>query len=239
MPRTEGIRAVGWEAPVPKKPNTPTTVSRTPNRMLMSDMDFMGKRVPSRVAGVEGRSGVCTRRIRLHEFFTSRFNSIAMLHVVLIEPEIPQNTGNIARLCVAAGARLHLVGPLGFSIDEKAVKRSGMDYWDRLDLRTWESFEVFRAAHPEARFWYLSSKVERNYWDVSFSDGDFLVFGRETKGRPSSLLAAHPESSLTIPMTEGTRSINLATSAGIVLYEALRQLNISGLQMPLAGKATN
>jgi tRNA (cytidine/uridine-2'-O-)-methyltransferase len=162
-----------------------------------------------------------------------------MLHVVLIEPEIPQNTGNIARLCVAAGARLHLVGPLGFSIDEKAVKRSGMDYWDRLDLRTWEGLEALRAAHPEARFWFLSSKVERNYWEARFSDGDFLVFGRETKGLPVSLLAAHPESVLTIPMTEGTRSINLATSAGIVLYEAMRQLNVSGVQMPLAGKAAN
>jgi tRNA (cytidine/uridine-2'-O-)-methyltransferase len=160
-----------------------------------------------------------------------------MLHVVLIEPEIPQNTGNIARLCVAAGARLHLVGPLGFSVDEKAVKRSGMDYWERLDLKTWEGFESLRAAHPGARFWFLSSKVERSYWDARFSDGDFLVFGRETKGLPASLLAAHPENVLTIPMTEETRSINLATSAGIVLYEAVRQLNLSGVQMPLAGRA--
>jgi tRNA (cytidine/uridine-2'-O-)-methyltransferase len=162
-----------------------------------------------------------------------------MLHIVLIEPEIPQNTGNIARLCVAAGARLHLVGPLGFSIDEKAVKRSGMDYWDRLDLRTWESFDVLREALPEARFWFLSSKVERNYWDAQFSDGDFLVFGRETKGLPASLLAANPERVLTIPMTEGTRSINLATSAGIVLYEALRQRGGVGPQMNLAGNASS
>ncbi len=162
-----------------------------------------------------------------------------MLHVVLIEPEIPQNTGNIARLCVAAGARLHLVGPLGFSIDEKAVKRSGMDYWDRLDLQTWESFDALKVAHPEARFWFLSSKVKGSYWNAQFSNNDFLVFGRETKGLPASLLAAHPECVLTIPMTEGTRSINLATSTGIVLYEALRQVNVSGLQMPLAGKASN
>ena len=146
-----------------------------------------------------------------------------MLHIVLIEPEIPQNTGNIARLCVAAGARLHLVGPLGFSIDEKAARRAGMDYWESVDLQTWTSWTEFQEAHPEARFFLLSSKVERRYWDVEFRDGDFLVFGRETKGLPASLLAAHPENTVTIPMTAGTRSINLATSVGIVLYEALRQ----------------
>ena len=153
-----------------------------------------------------------------------------MIHVVLIEPEIPQNTGNIARLCVAAGARLHLVGPLGFSIDGKEAKRSGMDYWDRLDLKTWGSWEELLAAHadPAPRFWLLSSKVERPYWDAEFRDGDFLVFGRETKGLPASLLAAHPDQALTIPMTEGTRSINLATSAGIVLYESIRQITLVG-----------
>ncbi|MFZ4388027.1 MAG: tRNA (cytidine(34)-2'-O)-methyltransferase [Chthoniobacterales bacterium] len=156
-----------------------------------------------------------------------------MLHIVLIEPEIPQNTGNIARLCVAAGARLHLVGPLGFSIDEKAVKRAGMDYWDRLDLKTWGSWEELLAAHPGARFWLLSSKVDRPYWNVEFRDGDFMLFGRESKGLPSSLLKAHPQSSLTIPMTEGMRSINLSTSTGIVLYEAIRQLNVSSGQLPL------
>ena len=154
-----------------------------------------------------------------------------MLHIVLIEPEIPQNTGNIARLCVAAGARLHLVGPLGFSIDEKTVKRAGMDYWEKLDLQSWTGFGELRAANPEARFWYLSSKVERPYWEVTFKDGDFLVFGRESKGLPASLLAAHPGQSVTIPMTEGTRSINLATSAGIVLYEAKRQISLAASQL--------
>jgi tRNA (cytidine/uridine-2'-O-)-methyltransferase len=125
---------------------------------------------------------------------------------------------------VAAGARLHLVGPLGFGIDEKAVKRAGMDYWQRLDLRTWESFEELQQANPGGRFFYLSSKVERPYWEQMFLDGDFLVFGRETKGLPFSLLASNPGSVLTIPMTEGTRSLNLATSVGIVVYEAIRQL---------------
>lgn len=150
-----------------------------------------------------------------------------MLHVVLIEPEIPQNTGNIARLCVAVGARLHLVAPLGFSIDEKTVRRAGMDYWEKLDLRTWDGFSELRGAHPGGRFWFLSSKAKRAYWGAQFHDGDFLVFGRESKGLPASLLAAHPEQSLTIPMTEGTRSINLATSAGIVLYEAKRQISLA------------
>jgi tRNA (cytidine/uridine-2'-O-)-methyltransferase len=153
-----------------------------------------------------------------------------MLHIVLIEPEIPQNTGNIARLCVAAGVRLHLVGPLGFSIDEKAVRRAGMDYWERLDLRTWTSWEELLAANPAARFFFLSSKVEKAYWNAEFQDGDFLVFGRETKGLPASLLAAHPETTLTIPMSEGTRSINLATSVGIVLYEAIRQLSVCAVK---------
>lgn len=147
-----------------------------------------------------------------------------MFHIVLIEPEIPQNTGNIARLCVAAGARLHLVGPLGFSIDEKAVRRSGMDYWEKLDLQTWDSFEELQEAYEDGRFFFLSSKVEQSYWDAEFRDGDFLVFGRETKGLPASLLSKYPDKALTIPMTAGTRSLNLATSAGIVLYEAIRQI---------------
>jgi tRNA (cytidine/uridine-2'-O-)-methyltransferase len=146
-----------------------------------------------------------------------------MLHIVLIEPEIPQNTGNIGRLCVATGTRLHLVGQLGFSLDEKEIRRSGLDYWGRLDFRTWECLEDLQADMPESRFWFLSSKVERSYWEVEFRDGDCLVFGRESKGLPASLLAAHPESTLTIPMTEGNRSINLSTSTGIVLYEAIRQ----------------
>lgn len=150
-----------------------------------------------------------------------------MLHVVLIEPEIPQNTGNIARLCVAAGARLHLVGPLGFSIDDRTAKRAGMDYWEKLDFRTWNGFAELCEAHPDGRFWFLSSKVERAYWEVTFQDGDFLVFGRESKGLPASLLAGNPDQSVTIPMTEGTRSINLATSAGIVLYEAKRQIALA------------
>ena len=148
-----------------------------------------------------------------------------MLHVVLVEPEIPPNTGNIARLCLAAGARLHLVEPLGFSLDEKALKRAGMDYWDKCDVHTWPSFDALRTQAGDARFFYLTTKTQRRYWDVQFLDGDRLVFGRETRGLPESLLATNADHCLTIPQQPEARSLNLATSAGIVLYEAVRQLS--------------
>lgn len=147
-----------------------------------------------------------------------------MLHVVLVEPEIPPNTGNIARLCLAAGARLHLVEPLGFSLDEKALRRAGMDYWDQCDVKTWPSLDALREAALGARFFYLTTKTQRVYWDTSFEDGDYLVFGRETRGLPESLLKAHEDFCLTIPQQPEARSLNLATAAGIVLYEAIRQV---------------
>ena len=147
-----------------------------------------------------------------------------MLHVVLVEPEIPPNTGNIARLCLAAGARLHLVEPLGFSLDEKALKRAGMDYWEKCDVHLWPSFEALREKAGTARFFFLTTKTTRPYWDAHFESGDHLVFGRETRGLPESLLAAHADSCLTIPQQPEARSLNLATAAGIVLYEAVRQL---------------
>lgn len=150
-----------------------------------------------------------------------------MLHVVLVEPEIPPNTGNIARLCLAAGTRLHLVEPLGFSLDEKALRRAGMDYWHQCDIKTWPSFEALRAEDPAARYFFLTTKTTRPYWKQKFTDGDYLVFGRETKGLPESLLAANADQCLTIPMQPDARSLNLATSAGIVLYEAVRQLAFS------------
>lgn len=147
-----------------------------------------------------------------------------MLHVVLLEPEIPQNTGNAARTCLAAGARLHLVEPLGFSLDAAALRRAGMDYWDHCDVKQWPSLEALRSAAGDARFFFLSTKATRPYWDANFADGDHLVFGRETRGLPASLLAAEKNNSLAIPMRPGARSLNLATSVGIVLYEAGRQL---------------
>lgn len=147
-----------------------------------------------------------------------------MLHVVLIEPEIPPNTGNIARLCLAAGARLHLVGPLGFSLDEKSLRRAGMDYWERCDVRQWTTFAELRAGDPSARYFFLTTKAEAPYWDTTFRDGDYLVFGRETRGLPESLLAENSAACRKIPMAAEARSLNLATSVGIVLYEALRQI---------------
>lgn len=147
-----------------------------------------------------------------------------MLNVVLIEPEIPQNTGNIARTCLAAGARLHLIGPLGFKIDEASLRRAGMDYWEKCDIRHWRSFDELRGGAGGARFFFLTTKTQRTYWDAVFTDGDYLVFGRETRGLPASLLAQEEPRLLAIPIAEGARSLNLATSVGIVLYEACRQL---------------
>lgn len=149
-----------------------------------------------------------------------------MLHVVLVEPEIPQNTGNIARTCLAAGARLHLVEPLGFEIEAAALRRAGMDYWEKCDVHRWKSLDALRAASGDARFFYLTTKTQRPYWNAHFRDGDHLVFGRETRGLPESLLAAERERLLTIPMAPEARSLNLAASVGIVLYEACRQLQL-------------
>ena len=148
-----------------------------------------------------------------------------MLHVVLVEPEIPPNTGNIGRLCLATDAHLHLVKPLGFSISDRALKRAGLDYWKEVRVSVWESFRDLQAAQPMgARYFYLTTKTQRAYWDARFADGDFLVFGRETKGLPEPLLESNREHLLTVPMTAQTRSLNLATAVGIVLYEAMRQL---------------
>ena len=153
-------------------------------------------------------------------------NIPVMLNVVLVEPEIPPNTGNVGRLCLATGARLHLVKPLGFSLDDKALRRAGLDYWNEVQVTLWDSIEQLIASQAEGtRFFYLTTKAARPYWDEQFADGDFLVFGRETKGLPETLLATNRDACLTIPMPGSTRSLNLATAAGIVLYEAVRQLS--------------
>jgi len=147
-----------------------------------------------------------------------------MFNVVLIEPEIPPNTGNIARLCAASNTRLHLVEPLGFSLDEKHLKRAGMDYWNLLDWRVWPSWETLLQEIPFQQVYFLTTKCRRSYTSATFKDGDYLVFGRETKGLPESLLQKNPDRCLTIPLANSrARSLNLATCAGIVLYEALRQ----------------
>jgi tRNA (cytidine/uridine-2'-O-)-methyltransferase len=152
----------------------------------------------------------------------------SMLNVVLVEPEIPPNTGNIGRLCLATGSVLHLVEPLGFSLDDRMLKRAGLDYWHRVEVRHWPSWAAFQQALPaQARLYFLTTKSVRPYWAQTFEDGDYLVFGRETRGLPESLLSAQPEHCLTIPMAPDTRSLNLATSVGIVLYEAVRQLRVA------------
>ncbi len=150
-------------------------------------------------------------------------------HLVLLEPEIPPNTGNIARLCAATDTTLHLVGRLGFSLDDRHLKRAGLDYWPAVKLKIWDKLDTLMARHPGARCWYTSKKAARPYYQATFQPGDFLVFGRETRGLPEELLAAHREWCLRIPMVAGpVRSLNLATAAGIVLYEALRQVRFRG-----------
>lgn len=156
-----------------------------------------------------------------------------MLDVVLIEPEIPQNTGNIARTCVAVGARLHLVEPLGFSLEDRQVKRAGLDYWFDLDLHVWSSFEsLLKTLRPDGNsqgIYYATTKGGQVYSDVAYPGQTMLVFGKETKGLPEPLLLAHPERCVRIPMLPDRRSLNLANSVAIVTYEVLRQHDFPGL----------
>lgn len=148
-----------------------------------------------------------------------------MLHVALVEPEIPPNTGNVARLCAATRTRLHIVGVTGFRMDDRTLKRSGLDYWNEVTLNRHIDTDELFAALPDSRFIFLTTKSTRPYYDWEFQDGDCLVFGRETRGLPEDLLDANADRCLTIPMPNpNVRSLNLATSVGIVLYEALRQL---------------
>ena len=145
-------------------------------------------------------------------------------HIVLVEPEIPPNTGNIARLCGATGTVLHLVGKLGFSIDDKHLKRAGLDYWDAVDVRRWESLDELQGAFPQGRFWYTSKKADKSHVQAAFQPGDFLVFGKETFGLSEELLQRNAEQAIRIPIhSPVVRSLNLSTAAGIILYEALRQ----------------
>ncbi len=151
------------------------------------------------------------------------------MNIVLVEPEIPQNTGNIVRTCAATGARLHIVKPMGFEIDDKKLKRAGLDYWHFLNIRYYENLDDFFTQNQDGRFFYLSSKGTVSYTDVEFKDGDFLLFGKETKGLPEKLLIEHPERSIRIPMISDARCLNLSNSVAIVVYEALRQNNFKSL----------
>ena len=150
-----------------------------------------------------------------------------MLHIVLYQPEIPHNTGAVGRLCLAAGARLHLIKPLGFRIDDKQLKRAGLDYWQDVDVRVWDSLEDLRGEAAEAAWFFMTTKATQTYWDATFPRECYLLFGPETRGLPESLLHEPGASCLRIPM-QGTRSLNLATAVGIVLYEALRQTHVAG-----------
>ncbi len=152
-----------------------------------------------------------------------------MFHIVLVEPEIPQNAGNIARTCAATGTALHMIRPLGFEVSDKYLKRAGLDYWNLVDISYYDSFDELRAKYPNARFFFFTTKARRRHSDVSFQDGDFLVFGKETKGLPEKLLLENEETCLRIPMFSEARSLNLSNSAAIAVYEALRQTDYQGL----------
>lgn len=152
-----------------------------------------------------------------------------MLNVVLVEPEIPQNTGNIARTCAATGTRLHLVKPLGFDLSDKHLKRAGLDYWSLLDIHVYENLGEFFEKNAGGRYYFASTKSKHRYTDVTYREGDYLFFGRETRGLEESLLHENYENCIRIPMREGARSLNLSNSVAIVLYEALRQRDFGGL----------
>ena len=146
-----------------------------------------------------------------------------MFNIVLYEPEIPQNTGNIARTCACTNTVLHLIEPLGFDVSESAIKRAGLDYWDKVTVLLYKDFDAFLAKNEGANCYFLTKKAVVPYIDIKFKDGDFLVFGKETKGLPDALLEKYEKRALRIPMKDGVRCLNLSNSAAIVLYEALRQ----------------
>lgn len=149
-----------------------------------------------------------------------------MINIVLYEPEIPQNTGNIARMCVSNDLTLHLIKPLGFEISDKYLKRSALDYWEFLELKVYENWQDFLDKNPEANYWLLTTKSKKSYWDISFKENDFLVFGPETRGLPETLLKEHADKAITVPMkSKNARSLNLASTAQTVFYEAYRQLS--------------
>lgn len=155
------------------------------------------------------------------------------LHVVLLEPEIPQNTGNISRTCAVTGSMLHLIGPLGFSIDEKQVRRAGLDYWDILDLRYYDSYNEFLENNPDAKIYYLTTKAKKRYSDIEYPKGDcFIMFGKETAGIPEEILNQNRDNCIRIPMlnSERARSLNLSNSVSIVVYEILRQYNYPNMK---------
>ena len=152
------------------------------------------------------------------------------INIVLCEPEIPQNTGNVARTCAATGASLHLIRPLGFEIDNAKLKRAGLDYWDKLDITYYDGLEDFYAKHPDAIIYYFSTKAKHNYSDINYPGDAWIMFGKETRGLPEELLYKNPDFCVRIPMRDSLRSLNLANSVAIAVYEILRQQNFEGMQ---------
>ncbi|WP_424766330.1 tRNA (uridine(34)/cytosine(34)/5-carboxymethylaminomethyluridine(34)-2'-O)-methyltransferase TrmL [Paenibacillus sp. sgz302251] len=150
-------------------------------------------------------------------------------HIVLVEPEIPANTGNIARTCAATGTHLHLVRPLGFDTDDRTLKRAGLDYWHSVHIEYHDSFDEVLALYPQSRFFYASTRATKVYSQFEYQDGDFFVFGKETKGLPQQLIDANLETCIRMPMTDKVRSLNLSNSAAIIVYEALRQNHFPAL----------
>lgn len=147
----------------------------------------------------------------------------AQFNIVLVEPEIPQNTGNIVRLCACTGSKLYLIGKLGFSVTDKYLKRAGLDYWNDAEILKYNSLEELQKQFSDSNFYYLTTKTKNKYTDIVFKENDFFVFGPETRGLGEDLLKKNPNSSITIPMLEGQRSLNLSNSVAIVIYEAIRQ----------------
>ncbi len=153
------------------------------------------------------------------------------MNIILHQPEIPQNTGNIGRTCVATGTSLHLIEPLGFRLDEKAIKRAGMDYWQHLNVHRYVNFDEFRAKNPNAKIWMATTKAKHTYTEVEFGPNDFIMFGKESAGIPEEILVEYEDTCIRIPMLPEIRSLNLSNSVAIVLYEALRQTGFESMQM--------
>lgn len=152
------------------------------------------------------------------------------MHIILHQPEIPANTGNIGRTCVATGTSLHLIEPLGFRLNEKEIKRAGMDYWEHLNVQRYINFNEFKESHPNVKIWMATTKAKHAYTDVSFGPDDFIMFGKESAGIPEEILIDYADTCIRIPMLPQIRSLNLSNSVAIVLYEALRQQNFAGMQ---------
>lgn len=188
---------------------------------------------PERAAGNETDPGETVREEASgkKQTETKKRQAEIIMQIILHQPEIPANTGNIGRTCVATGTGLHLIEPLGFRLNEKEIRRAGMDYWEHLDVTRYVNFKEFQEKHPGAKIWMATTKAKHVYTDVSFGPEDFIMFGRESAGIPEEILVEHEETCIRIPMLPAIRSLNLSNSVAIVLYEALRQNGFDDMQL--------